>query len=439
MLRPFLLYLFCSALLLACREHASQPEPIAPHTPQVTPSIAPLLHEGDEPADPLVGGNESESLLGPDQGAVSMTPGRLHMAAAGDLILHDRVKSCALQRAAVTQAEPREAWTWLFEELRPGLTGLDFAVANLETPIASSRRKAQSFPVFFGPQACLDALAELGFDAMFTANNHSYDQKAEGLIESQQALAAAGLLWVGSGATREEAFAPRILQAKGLRVAIFAFTTHSNFLHNRESTMPWLNLYDEEQVLAAIGAVRGQVDGIIVGLHWGNEFEDAPNPEQRRIARTLCSAGADILLGSGPHLLQAVERQSSGFQTRSCVVAYSLGNLISNQGMAVSLSSAPERGRAMYSVASRQSVLLRFVMADEGIELGSLEAIALWTENNWTQQVSTPGRQADVVRLRRLSSLKAEAASPGWRRFFVQQEEDMKRRLGPLVRWVDPG
>jgi len=237
--------------------------------------------------------------------------------------------------------------------------------------------------VFNAPAELPEALRSSGFSVLSTANNHAFDQGGPGVRETLERLEAQGLTAVGSGTDRAGAEAPRILVRNGLRVAFLAFTDLFNQDLDRSPDEPWVRRLDPATAPGAVRAARAQADAVVVSLHWGTEYSHVPGKRQRGLVRSLVEAGADVILGHHPHVLQPVEVVESG--ARRALVAYSLGNFISNQDRMYRADRFPPAGGD-----NRDGVLLQCRLVCRRNPDGTVGTVVedvrcepLWTDNNW--------------------------------------------------------
>lgn len=308
---------------------------------------------------------------------------RVTLVAVGDILMHQDVKRAARERM--------DGFRGLWAEIQPLFDQADLVFGNLETPIApSSGRPGQPF-VFNAPEDLPYALKASGFVVLATANNHAFDQGPKGIIETLNRLDALGLTGLGSGRDRAQAEAPRILERKGLRIAFLAYTDLFNSDLNRAETAPWVARLDLASAMAAVRAARSQADFVVVSLHWGNEYEHQPRPRQREVASQLIGAGAGLLLGHHPHVLQPLEWiEAEGHRG---AVIFSLGNFISNQDRIYDPLSMPEPAGDNRDGAALIATLRKDA---RGVELESVGMEPLWTENNWAQFISGQVAHRDI-------------------------------------------
>jgi len=331
-------------------------------------------------------------------------PTRLTLVAVGDLLMHQDVKRAATQDPGGFQA--------LWSDLDPIFKAADLVFGNLETPIAPvSGGPGRPF-VFNAPVELPPALKASGFAILATANIHAYDQGSKGVVETLERLEAAGLTAIGSGRDRQQAEAPHILERKGIKLAFLAYNDLFNIDLNREGKGPWVARLREDQATEAVRLARTSADLVIVSLHWGKEYEHTPQLRQREIAAKLIEAGADLIIGHHPHVLQPLEWIEA--KGRKGAVAFSLGNFISNQDRKYQPSMPASEGDNRDGAA-----LLAVFRKDPGgaSQLESVRVEPLWTENNWSAFVSgkTAKREIRVVRA------TADGAALGLRRTRIEQ------------------
>lgn len=233
----------------------------------------------------------------------------------------------------------------LYAEVADLVFSADIAYANLEStltqgvvkPMAFSMEEAPSINVTLAQYQALVKHRGRSFDVLHLANNHILDCGEEGVRTTLAQLEADGIQQVGVNPTAEVAREPRIIESAGLRIGWVAHTFSVNFKPFPEGK-PWIvnmtpfHLEDEPDtsaIEAQIAACR-QVgcDLVVVALHWGLEFEFQPHPQQRLWAHRFAYAGADLVIGHHPHVVQGVEIvQVPGEPIRNVPILYSLGNL----------------------------------------------------------------------------------------------------------------
>lgn len=260
--------------------------------------------------------------------SASCTGHAVDVAMVGDVMQHGE------QLKASTRADGTHTWQGVFDAVAPLLRDADLAIANLETPIDPAQPFG-GYPFFNAPIALLDALSEAGVDVLQTANNHCLDRGRSGALATLDNIRRHGFLTAGTWASAEERSTPWVLSTldDGITVAFLANTYGTNG-QPMPAGEPWLvNWLDEGQMQHDVHRARAVADIVIVGLHWGGEYRHAPVEWQRTMARSLVDAGADVVMGSHPHVLQPAEVITVDDLNgpRDGLILYSLGNFVSNQ------------------------------------------------------------------------------------------------------------
>lgn len=245
----------------------------------------------------------------------ALPPGTFTVAFAGDVNFAERT-------ADRLAADPSTAFGVAAEELSQA----DLTVVNLETAITTSEDAVEKSYVFKAPATAFDALRAAGIDVVSMANNHGADYGSVGLQDSLDAIAQTGFPVIGIGADDTAAHAPFRTALNGAEVAIFAASqipdeTLANFTADDDS--PGIaSAYADRLVEDAGRAVAaGQV--VIVFLHWGTEYDECPNDEQRDLAAQLAAVGVSAVIGTHAHVLQG-----AGWRPDGTYVAYGLSNYL---------------------------------------------------------------------------------------------------------------
>jgi poly-gamma-glutamate synthesis protein (capsule biosynthesis protein) len=344
---------------------------------------------------------------------------RVTIGAVGDVLMHEAVK-----RSAETHGRgaPDAGYAWLYAPIADLLAAPDVTFANLETPIAPAAGAGTREYVFNAPPEAVAALRDAGVDVVSVANNHAFDQGRAGFEETLRRVEAGGLRAVGAGPADRPA-GPVVVTANGLSIAFLGWAHFFNQEGNacppaKPGAPPCVQAaqLDRGRAIAAVQAAAAQADAVVVSLHWGVEYETQPRPEDVELAHALADAGALLVLGHHPHVLQPVElyRRADG---RTAVIAYSLGNFVSNQSRKYVHGVTPEKVGA-----TRDGLLLRVTLArkDYGhgvvrVEVDGADALPLWTENDTAEidPAAEPGRRPAIRVVavdRALAEVRAELA-----------------------------
>lgn len=213
----------------------------------------------------------------------------------------------------------------VFGPIAPLLEG-DLAIANLETPLLPQIPRTNARPgYFFGATPDMARkLADAGFHAVSLANNHAADLGIAGLRQTPVLLRELGIEPLGAAREAGTPLEVQTVDVGGSRLAMLSVTARSNFeLPPQAPNVAFVAEKDLARVLGPlVSSSRARHDLVVVLVHWGVEYARYPEAVQRAAARALVDAGADLVIGHHPHVLQEVELYRNG------VIAYSLGNFL---------------------------------------------------------------------------------------------------------------
>ena len=312
-----------------------------------------LLLSGCAPAQPAESGgaassqppaaSQSPDQSRPEEPEPPPEPTVSHLMVAGDVMSH-----MPITNDAYVEADGTYDYSHMLQFAARQLEQADYAVANLETVLAGGPDYS-GFPAFNSPDELAYDVKEAGFDLLSTANNHTRDRGMDGIYRTLDVLDQAGLAHVGtyrSQEERDEHSGIYVADVGGISVAFLSYTYGLNGFRLDSDKMYAVNLFnldyyttlanpDYELLQSDLEAARAlDTDLIAVMIHWGVEYQNAPNGHQTNLAQFLVEQGADLVLGGHPHVLQPYETISvTGWdgQEREGFVCYSLGNFISNQ------------------------------------------------------------------------------------------------------------
>ncbi len=257
-------------------------------------------------------------------------PPSMILTAVGDLVMHMPVVNSAFCPTGNTYD-----FRSIFSEIRENLSTADYTVGVLETSLTGEANKYSGYPRFNTPYQIADALQWAGFDLVFTAHNHSLDQGVNGIKNTLSYLESINLPSTGSR-SRHEQKPYYITEINGIKLAFFSYTTITNGLQP-PANMRWiLNILDYSKLAWEINQVRqAGVDGIIMALHTGKEYQLYPSEADQQLCHRLFELGVDIILGSHVHVIRPLEtvvkKDPFSQRLKTCFAAYSLGNFLSNQ------------------------------------------------------------------------------------------------------------
>jgi poly-gamma-glutamate capsule biosynthesis protein CapA/YwtB (metallophosphatase superfamily) len=249
-------------------------------------------------------------------------PQKVTIAAVGDIMMHQ-------PQIKAGKTSSGYDFRKFFTEVKPYLSAADITVANFETTLAGATKGYSGFPRFNAPDEILDAIKDAGIDLITSANNHSNDTGEQGIIRTFKKAKAHGLLITGTSPTSEERQGI-IINKNGIKLGFLSYTQHTNGLPVAADKPYLINRIDPKMIATDIQQIKQQgAEYVLVALHWGDEYKREPNQYQKQMAKKVLAAGADVILGSHPHVQQPVEKITINGQEK--VIIYSMGNFISNQ------------------------------------------------------------------------------------------------------------
>ncbi len=284
-----------------------------------------------------VGGTEPpESEAAPSQEAASSVPEpqpvveTVRFSATGDNLIHSPIYKQAARRAS--GGTERYSFDYCYQDIVPFYALQDVNWINQET-LCSDELEPSTYPCFSTPGDCARALYRAGVRVFSLSNNHTYDKGATGIGATLRFWESMPEDVVTTGLWKGEADYGRIpLQTvNGVTIAYLSYTEHTNGIP-RSSAMPANIIYTSQTdvIQQQVQAARQLADFVVVGVHWGVEDSHTIVDSQRTLAQQLADWGADVVLGTHPHVLQNAQWLAAA-DGRSCFVAYSLGNFLSTQ------------------------------------------------------------------------------------------------------------
>jgi poly-gamma-glutamate synthesis protein (capsule biosynthesis protein) len=216
-------------------------------------------------------------------------------------------------------------WTFPFQKVAEKLRSADLTFGNLECPLSGVGHDLHHRYSFRADPRAVGGLTFAGFRAMSVANNHIDDWDRPALLDTLRRLREADIHPVGAGANDLEAHYPVLLSLGGVKLAFLAYVDVSPRDATAGIDRPGVAWLEPERVLADIRFARPLAEVLIVSLHWGVEYTKRPDHAQVRLAHRMIDAGADLVVGGHPHVVQPLE------EYRGRWIAYSLGNFVFDQ------------------------------------------------------------------------------------------------------------
>jgi len=256
-----------------------------------------------------------------------INPKTISFSFVGDLMCHSPQFESARVSADSFDFRP------VYSEVKEILSKSDFTIGNLETVIGGKELRYTGYPMFNTPIEYLHALKDAGFDILATANNHSLDRGVKGIFNTIDNLRKYDLQMFGSFKTSADRDSILIIEKNDIRAALLAYTygLNGNVLPKEKSFM--VNLIDTSLIIKDIQKAKMQnADVVIIYFHFGDEYERHPNNYQKEVTSKVLEYGADIIIGSHPHVIQPLEfLENKKSKLDQSFIAYSLGNFFSNQ------------------------------------------------------------------------------------------------------------
>ncbi|NEP44289.1 MAG: CapA family protein [Okeania sp. SIO2H7] len=287
------------------------------------------------------------------------------LMAVGDIMMHGmQIKS------GYNSQTKTYSYQGFFTEVKDILSAGDWVIGNLETTLAGPESGYTGYPLFNAPATLADAVKWAGFNILTTANNHSLDRREKGLLKTLENLRGRDIYPVGTAASLAEYQQILIVEKNEILMAFLAYTYGTNGIPVPQGKDYLVNLINEQKIIQDITRAREKgADIVTVSLHFGAEYQRLPNTKQKQLVENLVNGGADIILGSHPHVVQPYKIfnvTSKNGDTRQAVAIYSMGNFISNQ------TKKYTNLGVIFQVNIQKS------FPEETIEISGVEALPTW-------------------------------------------------------------
>lgn len=250
----------------------------------------------------------------------------ISLLAVGDIMFHS-----PQFRAAYNPQDSTYDFTPVFKHVKKYIEEAHIALGNFETVTGGKERGFSGFPRFNSPEETLLAIKDAGFDVLSTANNHSLDRGKEGIISTLHNIEKYGLKNIGTYKEKDTPIYTEEIEE--VKIGFLSYTYGLNGLDSlltKEELSYMVNLIHEEKIKEDIEKTKSiGVDLIVVFIHWGNEYQRQPSNYQIELGRKMVEWGANIILGSHPHVIQKSE--IINYNEKDNFIIYSMGNFLSNQ------------------------------------------------------------------------------------------------------------
>ncbi len=272
----------------------------------------------------------------------------------------------------------------IFSQVASELQSADLVLGNFEGAIPATGYASADLPGDLAyepyrlliPAKAIEELREAGIDLLSLANNHTLDAGETGFNNTQAVLESAGIEAIGAGSDPEDNPQVVVRQIKGIKIAFLAFNrvaiphmssgSHSPGQSGFQAPLAKVQLQDtDETIKSVIRQARAKADIVLVSVHWGKEYQFSHDLRQKELAGAMLDAGADLVFGHHPHVVQEtelVEQEAGGNKGRAKFIAYSLGNFAFDQGWE----------------ETREGLALRIYLDQGGLR--AVQALPVWTQ-----------------------------------------------------------
>lgn len=298
----------------------------------------------------------------------------------------------------------------LFAEADLRFLSLDCAIGRVGDPV---------FPEEYLIDCEVDALnllREWGVNVVSLANNHSTDHGLTAMLTGREHLRKACIEVIGAGENTEEASAFCVTESGGLRLGWIGFASSHPWVGAVTATQndAGVAALDPQCVLRAVETAKRSVDVVIVSLHWGKEYIPVPPPDNVRLARALIEAGAHVVVGHHPHVIQPIESYQRG------VICYSLGNFL--------FPDYPDQGLRFRGVAS-ESLLVSVDVEPDGAVVAAVTPVHADGDGHLRVLPEARRQQIETELAQVAADLGTTAGEQAWHRAVRRFEISRLRRV----------
>lgn len=288
-------------------------------------------------------------------------PKAMTLAFAGDLLPHLPLVDVAARYGR--DHGDRYDFKPMLAPMRPIIEAADVAICHMEVPVAADQDQLSGYPAFGAPVELVDAAKVTGYDGCSTASNHSLDQGRAGIAATLERFDLDGLRHTGTARTAEEGAAVTMYDVGGAKVAHLSYAYGFNGYPIPAGAPFAVNQIDVERIHRDATAARAAgAQLVVVSLHWGTEYQHAPDGFQRDVAaRLLPWPDIDVVIGHHAHVVQPIEQVDGTF------VVFGLGNQLANQ------QQVPKSDGLTVVLTAQQQ-------PDGRYRVGGIEAVPTWIE-----------------------------------------------------------
>ena len=321
--------------------------------------------------------------------------------------------------------EQNVSYEYPFRNLKKVFEEADIVFGNLECPLSKDGViRADKGSILYAPPDSINALKYLDYDILSLGNNHINDYGEGGLIKTIEILKNEKIPFFGAGRNIKEANSEVIIERNGLKSCFLGYTTDETFVKSiiANTDTAGCVFYDFNKIKEDICRVKNDSDIICISLHWGFERYLYPSPEEVKLAHQIIDAGAHIVIGHHPHVIQGFERYKHG------VIFYSLGNFF--------FPNFYTKSGALHKwqEESNKSVIVKCKVSRQGVE----EIEILYSFMNTDYQVELLDGKDKEEAIFEIERISKEMSKDGydyfWSIYIKEKNRGMVRGLPKRIR-----
>ena len=265
----------------------------------------------------LIGGEEKVMMKegSVDDSAIEVSD-KIVLIAVGDIML---------SRVVEQKMMARNDWNYPFLETASITSGADIAFGNLETTVFPGNVVPSGSFAFRTDPKALEGLKLAGFDVLSLANNHMMNFGRNGLEKTLQNLDATEIEHTGAGLSEEDIYAPIIEDVRGVKIGFLSYSYAKEQSYDKTGEIYGTAYLDVVTMKTQVEKLKQSVDVVVVSMHAGIEYEIEPSVAQKNFAHAAVDAGAELVIGHHPHVVETFEKYNDGY------IIYSLGNFVFDQ------------------------------------------------------------------------------------------------------------
>lgn len=334
----------------------------------------------------------------------------------GDILLHSDYNKI------VSEQGP----SFIFEKISGVFNDADLRCGNLECVLSEKGAPLAGKGCLIGDKRYIASLGETGFNVVSLANNHTFDYGADAYEDMRINLKKERIKAVGAGRNLNESRKLISVSINGVRLGFLAYSSRDNNGRNYATdTSPGVAPLEEQYLIEDIKKYTNDVDHLVISLHWGIEHSPYPTPEQISLAHRAVDAGAGIIFGNHPQILQGIENYKGG------LIMYSLGNFCHSDYY---WEGTGKTYQFKIKPVDRESVMVMVKASKDKIE--DINIIPIWINEHGQPEVCKDERFADISR--KLSDRSEKIKKPDfdnyWNDIIIR-----KRVKTPFRLWWENG